>query len=137
MNPTDTLLRTRDGDPPVVDALRRAMRGRVVAPSDPDWDDARAAWNLSADQRPDLVAFPADATDVQLVVHHAAEHGLRVAPQSTGHAALTLDCDGAVLWNDPDIGIDWGIPEDDAILSEKDAAAQRLAEFDTPFVWEA
>ena len=97
MNPTDTLLRTRDGDPPVVDALRRAMRGRVVAPSDPGWDEAWAAWNLSADQRPELVAFPADATDVQLVVHHAAEHGLRVAPQSTGHAALTLDCDGAVL----------------------------------------
>lgn len=46
------------------------------------------------------------------------------------------ECDGAVLWNDPDIGIDWGIAEGDAILSEKDAQAQRLADFDTPFTWE-
>lgn len=46
------------------------------------------------------------------------------------------ECDGAVLWNDPDIGIDWGIAESEAILSEKDAQAQRLAEFDTPFVRE-
>jgi dTDP-4-dehydrorhamnose 3,5-epimerase len=45
------------------------------------------------------------------------------------------ECDGAVLWNDPDIGIDW--PQVDApILSDKDAAAPRLAEFDSPFIWE-
>ncbi|ETX10977.1 dTDP-4-dehydrorhamnose 3,5-epimerase [Roseivivax halodurans JCM 10272] len=46
------------------------------------------------------------------------------------------ECDGAVLWNDPDIGIDWGIAESEAALSEKDEAAQRLAAFETPFVWE-
>jgi dTDP-4-dehydrorhamnose 3,5-epimerase len=45
------------------------------------------------------------------------------------------ECDGAVLWNDPDIGIDW--PQVDApILSDKDAAAPRLAKFDSPFIWE-
>ncbi|SFD68878.1 dTDP-4-dehydrorhamnose 3,5-epimerase [Roseivivax sediminis] len=46
------------------------------------------------------------------------------------------ECDGAVLWNDPDIGIDWGIDASEALLSEKDQAAQRLADFDTPFTWE-
>jgi dTDP-4-dehydrorhamnose 3,5-epimerase len=45
------------------------------------------------------------------------------------------DCDGAVRFDDPDIGIDWNV-SDDAILSEKDAAAPRLADFDSPFVWE-
>ena len=44
-------------------------------------------------------------------------------------------CDGAVRYDDPDIGIDWGL-EGEALLSEKDAAAPSLADFDTPFVWE-
>ena len=45
------------------------------------------------------------------------------------------ECDGAVRFNDPDIGIDWGI-EGEAVLSPKDAAAQLFADFDSPFVWE-
>lgn len=45
------------------------------------------------------------------------------------------ECDGAVRFDDPDIGIDWGI-EDEAVLSDKDAAAWSLADFDTPFTWE-
>ncbi|UMA64727.1 dTDP-4-dehydrorhamnose 3,5-epimerase [Roseivivax marinus] len=46
------------------------------------------------------------------------------------------ECDGAVRWNDADIGIDWGISESDAILSDKDAVAQSLADFDSPFVYD-
>lgn len=43
------------------------------------------------------------------------------------------DCDGAVAWDS--CGIDWGfagVP----VLSDKDAAAPALAEFDSPFIWE-
>lgn len=43
--------------------------------------------------------------------------------------------DGAVRFDDPDIGIDWGI-EGEAVLSDKDAAAPLLKDFDSPFVWE-
>ncbi len=32
----------------------------------------------------------------------------------------TPGSEGSVLWDDPDIGIDWGIPYEDVILSEKD-----------------
>lgn len=31
------------------------------------------------------------------------------------------ESEGAVAWNDPDLGIDWGIPADKVILSAKDA----------------
>lgn len=41
------------------------------------------------------------------------------------------ECDGAVAWDDPDIGIDWGII--DPVLSDKDAAAPRLADVTSPF----
>lgn len=45
------------------------------------------------------------------------------------------ECDGAVRFDDPAIGIDWGIAGA-ATLSDKDAAAPLLADFDSPFVWE-
>lgn len=37
-------------------------------------------------------------------------------------------CEGAIAWNDPSIGIDWRIPADRVILSDKDAARPALAE---------
>ncbi len=44
------------------------------------------------------------------------------------------DCDGAVRWDS--CGIDWQF-EGTPILSEKDAVAQALADFDSPFTFEA
>jgi dTDP-4-dehydrorhamnose 3,5-epimerase len=46
------------------------------------------------------------------------------------------ECDGAVRFDDPDIGIDWGIDSRAPVLSAKDAAAPLLRDFDSPFVWE-
>ena len=46
------------------------------------------------------------------------------------------ECDGAIRFDDPDIGIDWRISSGNAILSEKDAAAPLLKDFDSPFTYE-
>lgn len=46
------------------------------------------------------------------------------------------DCDGAVRWDDPDLGIDWGLTSA-PILSDKDAQALRLSDLDNPFTYEA
>lgn len=43
------------------------------------------------------------------------------------------ECDGAVAWDS--CGINWGF-DGPPVLSEKDAAAPALADFDSPFVWE-
>ena len=43
------------------------------------------------------------------------------------------ECDGAVRFDDPDIGVDWGIGPGDAVLSEKDINAPLLRDFDSPF----
>ncbi len=43
------------------------------------------------------------------------------------------DHDGAVRWDDPALGIDWGIAT--PILSDKDARAPLLADIANPFQW--
>ena len=71
-------------------ALRARLRGDLLLPGDDGWDDARRAWQLTVDQNPTAVAIPADVDDVAIVVTAARRFGLRVAPQSTGHAAGAL-----------------------------------------------
>ena len=45
------------------------------------------------------------------------------------------ECDGGVRFDDPQIGIDWGIGAEDVILSEKDAVAPLLADANLPFIY--
>ena len=74
-----------------------------------------------------------------------------LVPQGFLHAFVTLvpdsevqykvdapyapDCDGGIAWNDPDIAIEWPF-DGDPVLSAKDAALPRLADWDNPFVWQ-
>ena len=44
--------------------------------------------------------------------------------------------EGALLWNDKDLNINWMIPEKDVILSEKDKHHPLFKDFDSPFVFE-
>jgi len=75
-----------------------AIAGRTATPDDSDWDQARAAWNLVADQRPAAVVFAENAGDVAATVRFAAENGLRVAAQGTGHGAAPLaPLEGTIL----------------------------------------
>ena len=46
------------------------------------------------------------------------------------------EAEGALRYDDPEIGIDWGLGDSDAILSDKDAAAGAFAGFESPFVFE-
>jgi hypothetical protein len=74
------------------EALRAHLDGvQVVTPADEHWDDARQAWNLAVDQRPAAVAFPVTADHVASLVEFAREHGLRIAPQGTGHNAAAIE----------------------------------------------
>ena len=45
--------------------------------------------------------------------------------------------EGAIAWNDPELGIDWGIPSDKVILSEKDSHHGWLRDLDSPFLYES
>lgn len=70
-----------------------ALRGldMVLLPGDAGYEDACRPWNLAVVQRPAAVAVPRTVEDVVGIVRAAAADGLRIAPQSTGHAASTLE----------------------------------------------
>jgi FAD binding domain-containing protein len=83
-----------------LDTLRASFAGELHAPGDAGYDDARAAWNLMVDQRPVFVAEPRTAEDIAAVVRFARHHGLRVAPQGTGHnASARAGADESILLN--------------------------------------
>ena len=69
----------------------------------------------------------------QLFVPEGFAHGFRVLSETADFTYKCTDCytpgdEYGIRWNDPAIGIDWGIAEADAILSEKDKATPLLAE---------
>lgn len=77
----------------------------------------------------------------------AENHRQLWIPAGFGHGFVTLEdrcevqyktdafydpaCDGGIAWNDPEIGVGWGITS--PFLSEKDAAAPKLADSDICF----
>ncbi|MGH2649996.1 MAG: FAD-binding oxidoreductase [Actinomycetota bacterium] len=66
--------------------LRAALTGRVIAPGDAGYDEARTVFYGGIDRRPVVVARVADSTDVSHVVSVARETGLELAVRSGGHS---------------------------------------------------
>jgi FAD/FMN-containing dehydrogenase len=66
--------------------LRAALNGRVIAPGDPGYDQARTVFVGGFDQRPAVIVRVADAADVARVVALARETGLELAVRSGGHS---------------------------------------------------
>ena len=77
--------------------LSARIAGRVVTPSDIDWDASRQVFNLAMDLRPAAVVLPRNVDDVSAAVRYAAAEGLRIAPQATGHNADALGALEGVL----------------------------------------
>jgi FAD/FMN-containing dehydrogenase len=75
------------------------FRGELIQSEDPDYDEARAVFNVSIDKRPVLIARCVDADDVARVVVLARKHNLPLAVRSTGHnvAGYAVCNDGVVV----------------------------------------
>lgn len=82
--------------------LSARVSGPVIASenteNDRGWRAATQPWNLMVDQSDVLVVVePLDLEDVRTVVRFAADHGIAVIPQRTGHGAVTGNSAGSIL----------------------------------------
>jgi FAD/FMN-containing dehydrogenase len=82
----------------LADRLRRGMRGEVVVPGDPRYDDARTVFNGAIDRRPAVIARCRDVEDVVAVLAAARDSGLPLAVRGGGHSMAGLSvCDGGIV----------------------------------------
>lgn len=70
-------------------SLAEAVSGPVLATGDPGYAEELAPFNLAVTHSPDVVVGAIDSADVTRTVRWAADHGLPVAVQATGHGATT------------------------------------------------
>lgn len=99
-------------------------------------------WDVAVDLRPDSPSFGAwygveltGENKVQFYIPRGFAHGFAVLSETT---IFAYKCDnfynktseGGILWNDPDLAIDWKLPLDKIILSEKDKIQKTFKEKD-------
>jgi hypothetical protein len=84
---------------PMIATFQQTLRGRVIQPSDADYDAARALYNGMIDKRPRLIARCVDVADVIAAVNFARDQGLLLAIRGGGHNGPGLgSCnDGLVI----------------------------------------
>src|SRR5437016_5575733 len=77
----------------------QGFQGRLIGPSDADYQESRKVFNAMIDRRPALIARCASADDVAKVVGFARDRGLPLAIRGGGHngAGLGTVDDGVVI----------------------------------------
>ncbi len=118
--------------PPVAqDKLVRVLRGAIL--------DVAVDIRKGSPSYGRHVAVRLDAAEgVQLLVPKGFAHGFvtlepdtEVLYKVTNYYAPQND--HGILWNDPDLGIEWTVTEAEAQLSDKDRRQPRFAEIHSPF----
>jgi FAD/FMN-containing dehydrogenase len=82
----------------VINDLKGRIRGPLVRPGDPGFDDARSVWNAMIDRRPALIVRCLGVSDVIACVNAARDHGLQLSIKGGGHniAGLAV-CEGGLM----------------------------------------
>jgi len=75
--------------------LAAAVRGSVILPLDPEYDQARTVYNAMVDKRPAAIARCRDVADIITCVRFAREYGLEIAVRGGGHSVPGLG-----VWDD-------------------------------------
>ena len=71
----------------VIKQLTATLRGQLIAPGAPEYDEARKVYNAMIDKKPRLIARCADVADVIACVNFARENNLLLAVRGGGHNA--------------------------------------------------
>jgi FAD/FMN-containing dehydrogenase len=73
-------------DAATIEKLSSNLVGRVIAPTDAEYDKARTVFYGGIDRRPAVIVRPAEVSQVARVVSAAREGGLELAVRSGGHS---------------------------------------------------
>ncbi|MGW1893241.1 FAD-binding oxidoreductase [Streptomyces sp. NPDC002004] len=78
--------------------LEAALRGTVIRPGDPSYDEARAVWNAAHDRHPALIVRCVGTADVIRAVEFARSQHLLVAVRGGAHSIAGFStCDGGIV----------------------------------------
>src|SRR6478672_11958819 len=96
---TDQLAVEAPVDAQALAGLSQQVRGPVLTPDDPGYDEARSIWNGLIDRRPALIVQCSGAADVVDAVNFAREQGLVLSIKAGGHnvAGNAVNDGGIVL----------------------------------------
>jgi hypothetical protein len=70
--------------------FQKNLRGQLIQPGDPQYDEVRALYNGMIDKRPRLIARCVDVADVIAAVNFGREQGLLIAIRGGGHSGPGL-----------------------------------------------
>lgn len=78
--------------------FRERLRGEIIEPHDPRYDEARALYNGMIDKRPRMLVRCVDTADVSAAVDFGRETGLLIAVRGGGHNGPGLgSCDEGIV----------------------------------------
>jgi FAD/FMN-containing dehydrogenase len=78
--------------------LKHKIRGELILPDSPHYDEARTIWNAMIDKRPAAIVRCAGVADVVASVNFARDAGMTLAVRSGGHnIAGKAMCDGGLV----------------------------------------
>ncbi len=82
-----------------LEPFRTALKGSIVLPSDPNYDEVRQIWNAMIDKKPAVIVQCADADDVAQSIAFARANGLEISVRGVGHniAGNSLCDDGLMI----------------------------------------
>jgi FAD/FMN-containing dehydrogenase len=79
------------------DELKGIIKGDVLVPDQPDYEEARQIWNAMIDRRPAVIVQCAEADDVPPVIRFARKNGLELSIRGGGHnIAGSALCDNGI-----------------------------------------
>jgi FAD/FMN-containing dehydrogenase len=81
-----------------LDEFKARLRGELLLPGDPLYDESRSVWNAMIDRRPGLVVRCRGTGDIVAAVGFARDHGIAVSIKGGGHniAGLAV-CEGGLM----------------------------------------
>jgi len=81
-----------------LEAFSSQIRGKILLPDSPGYDEARKIWNGMIDRRPAVIARCLGAADVVAAVNFAREHDLLFSVRGAGHnIAGAAVCEGGLM----------------------------------------